>query len=148
MLLTCYITCIIITQGYYGIFRGDSSIFTILVSTNKLTNSATFVRLDEEKCICSWPSWKMAAILDFDQSNGMDLITIETSHANFGACIIICTIHPTNANYLLHSKSVTTCPKATVTTCPNVISLTKFAIVEHTVYLTSSDLYTRFGILT
>ena len=85
-----------------------------------------------------------------DQSDGMDLITIEMSHANFGACIIICTIHPNNANYLLHSntKSVTTCPKANVTTCPNVISLTKFAIVENTVYLTSSDLYTRFGILT
>ena len=83
-----------------------------------------------------------------DQSHGMDLITIEMSHANFGACIIICTIHPKNANYLLHSKSVTTCPKATVTTCPNVISLTKFAIVENTVYLTSSDLYTRVGILT
>ena len=31
----------------------------------KMTNSATFVRLDEVKCICSWPSWKMAAILDF-----------------------------------------------------------------------------------
>ena len=73
-----------------------------------------------------------------DQSDGMDLITIEMSHANFGACIIMCTIHPKNANYLLHSKSVTT--------CPNVISLTKFAIVENTVYLTSSDLYTRFGI--
>ena len=75
-----------------------------------------------------------------DQSDGMDLITIEMSHANFGACIIICTIHPKNANYLLHSKSVTT--------CHNVISLTKFAIVENTVYLTYSDLYTRFGILT
>ena len=70
-----------------------------------------------------------------DQSDGMDLITIEMSHANVGACIIICTIHPKNANYLLHSKSVTTCPKATVTTCPNVISLTKFAIVENTAYL-------------
>ena len=145
MLLTCYITCIIITQGYYGTFRGDSSIFKILISTNKLTNSATFVRLDEVKCICSWPSWKMAAILDFRLTN---LIAIEMSHANVGACIIICTIHPKNANYLLHSKSVTTCPKATVTTCPNVISLTKFAIVENTAYLTSSDLYTRFGILT
>ena len=76
-----------------------------------------------------------------DQSDGMDLITIEMSHANFDACIIICTIHPNNANYLLHSKSVTTCPKATVTTCPNVVSLTKFAIVENTVYLTSSHLY-------
>ena len=62
-----------------------------------------------------------------DQSDGMDLITIELSHANFGACIIICTIHPKNANYLLHSKSVTTCPKATVTTCSNVVSLTKCA---------------------
>ena len=61
------------------------------------------------------------------------------SHANFGACIIICTIHPKNANYLPNSKSVTTCPKATVTTCPNVISRTKCAIVENAVYLTSSD---------
>ena len=83
-----------------------------------------------------------------DQSDGMDLITIEMSHANFDACIIICMIHPNNANYLLHSKSVTTCPKAAVTTCPNVFSLTTYAIVENTVYLTSSDLYTRFGILT
>ena len=33
------------------------------------TNSATFVRLDEVKCICSWPSWKMAAILDFRLTN-------------------------------------------------------------------------------
>ena len=84
------------------------------------------------------------------QSDGMDLIglTIKMSHANFVACIIICTIHPKNANYLLHSKSVTTCPKATVTTCPNVFSLTKFAIVENTVHLTSSDLYTMFGIHT
>ena len=83
-----------------------------------------------------------------DQSDGMDLITIEMSHANFGACIVNCTIHPKNANYLLHSESVTTCPDGNVTTCPNVISLTKFAIVENTVYLTSSDLYTRLGILT
>ena len=71
----------------------------------------------------------------------MDLITIEMSHANFGACIVICTIHPKNANYLLHSESVTTCPDGNVTTCPNVISLTKFAIVENTMYLTSIDLY-------
>ena len=75
-----------------------------------------------------------------DQSDGMDFITIEMSHSNVGACITICTIHPNNANYLLHSKSVTTCPKATVTTCPNVISLTKLAILENTVHLTSSDL--------
>ena len=83
-----------------------------------------------------------------DQSDGMDLITIEMSHANFGACIVICTIHPKNANYLLHSESVTTCPDGNVTTCPNVIPLTKFAIVENTVYPTSSDLYTRLGVLT
>ena len=91
--------------------------------------SATFVWLDEVKCIHSWPSWKMAAILDFRLTN-LDLITIEMSHANVGACIIICTIHPKNANYLLHSKSVTTCPDGNVTTCPNVISLTKFVIVK------------------
>ena len=82
-----------------------------------------------------------------DQSDGMDLITIEMSHANFGACIVVCAIHPKNANYLPHIESVTTCPDGNVTTCPNVISLTKFAIVENTVYLTSSDLYTRLGIL-
>ena len=52
-----------------GTFRGDSSIFKILVSTKKLTNSATFVRLDKVKCICSWPSWKMAAVLDFRLTN-------------------------------------------------------------------------------
>ena len=34
----------------------------------------------------------------------MDLITIEMSHAKFGDCITICTIHPNNAYYLLHSK--------------------------------------------
>ena len=83
-----------------------------------------------------------------DESDRMDLITIEMSHANFGACIVICTIHPNNANYLLHNESVTTCSDGNVTTCPNVISLTKFAIVEHTVYLTSSELDTRLGILT
>ena len=43
-----------------------------------------------------------------DQSDGMDLITMEMSHANVGACIIICTIHPKNANYLLHSKGPAT----------------------------------------
>ena len=63
------------------------------------------------------------------QSDRMDLITIERSHANFGVCIIICTIHPKNARYLLHCNSVTTYSKANVTTCPNVISLTKFVIV-------------------
>ena len=73
-----------------------------------------------------------------DQSDGMDLITIEMSHANVGACIIICTIRPNNANYLLHSKSVTTCPKTTVTTCPNVISLTKFATLHLATYIQGS----------
>ena len=63
------------------------------------------------------------------QSHRIYLITIEMSHANFVACITICTLHPKNANYLLHCKSVTTCPKGTVTTCPNVISITKFVIV-------------------
>ena len=126
MLLTCYITCIIITQGYYGTFRGDSSIFKILVSRkNWRIRPLWWIKM-----------YLFVAILDngrhlgfsIDQSDGMDLISIAMSHANFGACIIICTIHPKNANYLLHSMSVTTCPKATVTTCPNVISLTKFQI--------------------
>ena len=52
------------------------------------------------------------------------------SHANCGVCITICTIHPTDARYLLHSNSVTICPKDNVTTCPDVISLTKFVIAE------------------
>ena len=43
-----------------------------------------------------------------DQSDGMDLKTIEMSHANFGACIIMCMSHPMNANYLLHCKAVFT----------------------------------------
>ena len=106
-----------------------------------LQNISFDKKIDEFGHFC--PAWwsKMylfVAILEngrhlgfsIDQSDGMDLITIEMSHANVGACIIICTIHPKNANYLLHSKSVTTCPNATITTCPNVISLTKFSIVE------------------
>ena len=60
----------------------------------------------------------------------MDFITIEISHANFGVWITICTIHPTDALCPLHGKSVTTYPKASVTTCPNVVSLTTFVIVE------------------
>ena len=52
------------------------------------------------------------------------------SYANCSVCITICTIHPTNTHYLLHSNSVTTCPKGNVTTCPDVISLTKFVIAE------------------
>ena len=89
MLLTRYITCILITQWHYGTFWRDFSIFKTLILTNKLTNSANFVHLDEVKCICSCPSCKMAAIFGFSiyQSDRIDLITIEMSHANFGACI-------------------------------------------------------------
>ena len=76
------------------------------------------------------------------QSDRMDLITIEKSHTNVGVSIAICTIHLKNARYLLHCNSVTTCPKGNVTTCPNVISLTKYVIVENTMHLTSNDLYT------
>ena len=57
------------TQGYYATFRGEFSIFKILILTKKLTNSANYVRLDEVKFICSWPSWKMAAILGFRLTN-------------------------------------------------------------------------------
>ena len=132
MLLTCYITCIIITQGYYGTFRGYFEHLQNISFDKKLTNSATFVRLDEVKMYLFVAILENGRHLGFsiDQSDGMDLITIEMSHANFGVCIVICTIHPKNANYLLHSKSVTTCPDGNVTTCPNVISLTKCVIVE------------------
>ena len=41
-----------------------------------------------------------------------------------------CTSGLTHLNYLLHCKSVTTCPNGKVTTCPNVISITKFVVVE------------------
>ena len=64
------------------------------------------------------------------QSDRINLIIIEMSHANFGASNTICKIHPKNATYLLNCKSVTTCPKGNVTTCPDVISLTKWVIVE------------------
>ena len=64
------------------------------------------------------------------QSDRIYLITIEMSHANFSACITIGRIHPKNATYLLHCKSVTTCPNGNVTTRPNVISITKCIIVE------------------
>ena len=52
------------------------------------------------------------------------------SHANFGACITMFTVHPKNANYMLHCKSVTTCPNGKITACPNVISITKCVVVE------------------
>ena len=51
------------------------------------------------------------------------------SHAKFCDCITICTIHP-KMHTICSSVSVTTYPKANVTTCPNVISLAKFVIVE------------------
>ena len=47
---------------------------------------------------------------------------------------------PKNATYLLHCKSVTTC-----TTCPNVISITKFVIVQ--VYIHMGRLKPRNGFL-
>ena len=53
------------------------------------------------------------------------------AYATFGACITMCTIHPQNANYLIHCKSVTACPNVNVTTCPNVISITTFVIVKN-----------------
>ena len=69
-------------------------------------------------------------------------------HANF-ACIAICTIHPYNANYLLPVRVLQPAPNnGNLTTCPNVISLTKFVIVEKYGVPTSSDLYTSFRIFT
>ena len=44
------------------------------------------------------------------QSDGMDLITLEMSGGNFGACITIYTIHHNNLNSLLHCRSVTPMP--------------------------------------
>ena len=69
------------------------------------------------------------AILENGRHIGFSIDQSDISHANCGACITICTIHPKYANYLLHCKSVTTYPKGSVTTCPN-ISLTKFVVVE------------------
>ena len=55
------------------------------------------------------------------QSERIYLITLEMSHAN---------VHPKNAKCLLYCKGVATCPNGNVTTCPNVISITKFLIAE------------------
>ena len=144
---------------YHMYYNYTGILWNIQRRLQHLQNISFDKKIDEFGHFC--PAWwsniyLFVAILEngrhlgfsIDQSDGMDLITIEMSHANFGACIVICTIHPTNANYLLYCKSVTTCPDGNVTTCPNVISLTKFAIVENTVYLTSSDLYRRLGIIT
>ena len=81
--------------------------------------------------------WPPSRIID-----RMDLIIIEMSPANFGACITIFTIHPKHARYVLHCNSVTT--------CPNDGSLTKFVIVEKygTRTFSYSDLCTRFDIFT
>ena len=54
------------------------------------------------------------------RSYRVDLITIEMSHAKFGDCITICTIHP---------KMHTIC-STMLQHCPNVISLMEFVIVE------------------
>ena len=62
------------------------------------------------------------------QSYRMNLTNIEMSHAKFGDCTTICTIHLKNSYSLLHYKCYNY-PKANVTTCPNVSSLTKFVIV-------------------
>ena len=51
MLLTRYIACIIITQGYYGTLLGYFSIFKKLILTQKLTLSANYFQLGEVKCI-------------------------------------------------------------------------------------------------
>ena len=65
-------------------------------------------------------------VFPIGQSNIMDLVTIELSHANFGACTKIATILPKNAHCMLHCNNVTTCPNGNVTACPNVISHMKF----------------------
>ena len=66
------------------------------------------------------------------QSDRMDLITIEMSHTNCGACLTICMAHPKNANYLLHSTALQPTPTEMLQHAPmaNVISPTKFVIVE------------------
>ena len=58
--------------------------------------------------------------ISIGQCYRMDLTGIEMPHAKCGDCITICTIHPKNAYYMLHCNSVTT--------CPNVVSLTKCVI--------------------
>ena len=50
------------------------------------------------------------------QSDRIYLITIEMSHTNVGACITIGTIH--KMTYLLHCKSVTTCPNGNAYNMP------------------------------
>ena len=86
---------------------------------------------------------KFVAILENDRhigfsigkSDRMDLTTIEMSHANFGACITMFTIHPKHANCLLYSK------------CYNMPQRRlAHEICNCRKILTSSDLYTMFGI--
>ena len=69
--------------------------------------------------IFDWPIWQ----------NGFD------SYIN-GSCQLWCLyhnfmIHPKNAHYLPHCNSVTTYPNDNVTTCLDVISLTKIVSVEN-----------------
>ena len=113
-------TWLIIVRGYYGTFRGDFSLFKTLILTLKYMNSANLGPALSSDIYLS------VAILEngrhlgcsIGQCDRMDLITIEMSHAIFGVCITMCTIHPRNARYLLHCNSVTTYPKDNVTTYP------------------------------
>ena len=53
-----------------------------------------------------WPS--LGSVFLNGPSGRIDLMTIEMTHANFGACITICTIHPKIACYLLHYIPIST----------------------------------------
>ena len=84
------------------------------------------------------------AILENGRHIGFSSDQSDISHANCGVCITICTIHPKNANYLLHCKSVTTYPKGSVKTCHNVISLTTFVVVEkYGVFIIQGSIYSH-----
>ena len=78
-----------------------------------------------------------------------DRITIEMSHATLvlvSQCAQL--TQKCELSAPLVCESVTTCPNGNVTTCPSVIAITKFVIVEKYGVPTSRDLYTRFGIFT
>ena len=68
------------------------------------------------------------------RSDRIDLTTLEMTHANFGAYLTICTIHPqmhTNSSTLtvLYITTYPNVPKENVTTCPTLFSLTKFVVI-------------------
>ena len=68
----------------------------------------------------------------------MDLITIEMSYAKFGDCITICTIHPKNAYYLLHSKCYNL-PQGKCYNMPKRNIVMKFVIVgKYGIHITMS----------